>query len=168
MLKHGRLYCLKSVLHLSKTKQNYAIETNVKNCTIIDRFACEKAIIVAATNQAVLHCYFCSKSLFKRPAVSSICATHNRPCGRPIMERGWRPNRNLQGTCFMGFLVLFQKKKTKSVVFLKALVVKNSVLRDFGFGKVSHIHKTFLMVLQLFGWRHFSKPQVVQNTVLNH
>ena len=51
---------------------------------------------------------------------------------------------------------------------LKALVVKNSVLHDFGFGKVSQIHKTFLMELQLFGWRHFSKTEVVQNTVLNH
>ena len=51
---------------------------------------------------------------------------------------------------------------------LKALVVKNSVLHNFGFGKVSRIHKTFLMELQLFGWRHFSKTEVVQNTVLNH
>ena len=51
---------------------------------------------------------------------------------------------------------------------LKALVVKNSVLHDFGFGKVSRIHETFLMELQLFGWRHFSKTEVVQNTVLNH
>ena len=47
---------------------------------------------------------------------------------------------------------------------LKALVVKNSVLHDFGFGKVSWIHETFLMELQLFGWRHFSKTEVVQNT----
>ena len=52
-------------------------------------------------------------------------------------------------------------------VALKALVVKNSVLHDFGFGKVSQIHETFLMELQLFGWRHFSKTEVVQNTVLN-
>ena len=51
---------------------------------------------------------------------------------------------------------------------LKALVVKNSVLYDFGFGKGSQIHETFLMELQLFGWRHFSKTEVVQNTVLNH
>ena len=51
---------------------------------------------------------------------------------------------------------------------LKALVVKNNVLHNFGFGKVSQIHKTFLMELQLFGWRHFSKTEVVQNTVLNH
>ena len=51
---------------------------------------------------------------------------------------------------------------------LKALVVKNSVLHDFGFGKVSRIHETFLIELQLFGWRHFSKTEVVQNTVLNH
>ena len=51
---------------------------------------------------------------------------------------------------------------------LKALVVKNSVLHDFGFGKVSRIHETFLMELQLFGWRHFSKTEVVQNTILNH
>ena len=51
---------------------------------------------------------------------------------------------------------------------LKVLVVKNSVLHDFGFGKVSRIHETFLMELQLFGWRHFSKTEVVQNTVLNH
>ena len=49
---------------------------------------------------------------------------------------------------------------------LKALVVMNSVLHDFGFGKVSQIHETFLMELQLFGWRHFSKTEVVQNTVL--
>ena len=51
---------------------------------------------------------------------------------------------------------------------LKALVVKNSVLHDFGFEKVSQIHETFLMELQLFGWRHFSKTEVVQNIVLNH
>ena len=51
-------------------------------------------------------------------------------------------------------------------LFLKALVVKNSVLHNFGFGKV--IHETFLMELQLFGWRRFSKTEVVQNTVLNH
>ena len=51
---------------------------------------------------------------------------------------------------------------------VKALMVKNSVLHDFGFGKVSRIHETFLMELQLFGWRHFSKTEVVQNTVLNH
>ena len=50
---------------------------------------------------------------------------------------------------------------------LKALVVKNSVLHDFGFWKVSWIHETFLMELQLFGWRHFSKTEVVQNTDLN-
>ena len=55
-----------------------------------------------------------------------------------------------------------------SKALLKALVVKNSVLHDFGFGKVSRIHETFLMELQLFGWRHFSKTEVVQNTVLNH
>ena len=54
------------------------------------------------------------------------------------------------------------------ILLLKALVVKNSVLHDFGFGKVSQIHETFLMELQLFGWRHFSKTEVVQNTVLNH
>ena len=30
---------------------------------------------------------------------------------------------------------------------LKALVVKNSVLHNFGFGKVSRIHETFLMEL---------------------
>ena len=56
----------------------------------------------------------------------------------------------------------------KNLVLVKALVVKNSALHDFGFGKVSQIHKTFLMELQLFGWRHFSKTEVVQNTVLNH
>ena len=54
------------------------------------------------------------------------------------------------------------------VCYLKALLVKNSVLHDFGFGKVSQIHETFLMELQLFGWRHFSKTEVVQNTVLNN
>ena len=53
-------------------------------------------------------------------------------------------------------------------MLLKALVVKNSVLHDFGFGKVSQIHEIFLMELQLFGWRHFSKTEVMQNTVLNH
>ena len=51
---------------------------------------------------------------------------------------------------------------------LKALVEKKSVLHDFGFRKVSRIPETFLMELQLFGWRHFSKTEVVQNTVLNH
>ena len=56
----------------------------------------------------------------------------------------------------------------KFFFYLKALVVKNSVLHNFGFGKVSRIHETFLMELQLFGWRHFSKTEVVQNTVLNH
>ena len=45
-------------------------------------------------------------------------------------------------------------------------MVKNSVLHDFGFGKVSRIHETFLMELQLFGWRHFSKIEVMQNSVL--
>ena len=49
---------------------------------------------------------------------------------------------------------------------LKALLVKNSVLHDFGFGKVSRVHETFLMELQLFGWRHFSKIEVMQNSVL--
>ena len=49
---------------------------------------------------------------------------------------------------------------------LKVLVVKNSVLHDFGFEKVSRIHETFLMELQLFDWRHFSKTEVLQNTVL--
>ena len=58
--------------------------------------------------------------------------------------------------------------KLNDVNCLKALVVKNSALHDFGFGKVSRIHETFLMELQLFGWRHFSKTEVVQNTVLNH
>ena len=57
---HSALF-KKCSIYFSKTKQNYAIETNVNNCAIIDRFVCEKAIIVAATNQAVLHCYFCSK-----------------------------------------------------------------------------------------------------------
>ena len=66
----------------------------------------------------------------------------------------------------IGFL--FASATTISRIFLKALVVKNSVLHDFGFGKVSRIHETFLMELQLFGWRHFSKTEVVQNTVLNH
>jgi len=56
----------------------------------------------------------------------------------------------------------------QTLSYLKALVVKNSVLHDFSFGKVSRIHETFLMELQLFGWRHFSKTEVVQNTVLNH
>ena len=54
------------------------------------------------------------------------------------------------------------------ILQVKALVVKNSVLLDFGFGKVSQTHETFLMELLLFGWRHFSKTEVVQNTVLNH
>ena len=63
----------------------------------------------------------------------------------------------------------FEKFHPQNLVYyLKALVVKNSVLHDFGFEKVSRIHKTFLMELQLFGWRHFSKTEVVQNTVLNH
>ena len=55
-----------------------------------------------------------------------------------------------------------------TIMQVKALVVKNSVLRDFGFGKVSRIHETFMMELQLFGWRHFSQTEVVQNTVINH
>ena len=59
-------------------------------------------------------------------------------------------------------------KKYLVLALLKALVVKNSVLHNFSFGKVSQIHETFLMELQLFGWRHFSKTEVVQNTVLNH
>ena len=64
--------------------------------------------------------------------------------------------------------ILLMASKVFSHQQLKALVVKNSVLHDFGFGKVSRIHETFLMELQLFGWRHFSKTEVVQNTVLNH
>ena len=63
---------------------------------------------------------------------------------------------------------LSSKKWTKTGQQVKALVVKNIVLHDFGFEKVSQIHETFLMELQLFGWRHFSKTEVVQNTVLNH
>ena len=70
-------------------------------------------------------------------------------------------------TCFHEFCN-YESIKVPFLLILKALVVKNSVLRDFGFGKVSHIHKTFLMELQLFGWRHYSKTEVVQNTVLNH
>ena len=49
-------------------------------------------------------------------------------------------------------------------IYLKALVVKNSVLHDFGFEKVSRIHETYLMELQLFCWRH--KTEVLQNTDL--
>ena len=91
----------KCSIYFSKTLlQNYAIETNVNNCTIIDRFVCEKAIIVAATNQAVLHCYFYSKSLFIRPAVSSICARHNRPCGLSIMEQPNTHRRPVENPIF--------------------------------------------------------------------
>ena len=50
---------------------------------------------------------------------------------------------------------------------LKALVVKNSVLHDFGFRKVSQIHETYLLDQQLFCWRHFSKTEGVQNTDVN-
>ena len=87
---------------------------------------------------------------------------------------GVAENRNLVGTMdsfqmiFQVILVELFSPEIRNIVLLKALVVKNSVLHDFGFGKVSQIHKTFLMELQLFGWRHFSKTEVVQNTVLNH
>ena len=33
--------------------------------------------------------------------------------------------------------------------------------------KVSQIHKTYLLDLQLFCWRQFSKTKVMQNTDLN-
>ena len=81
--------------------------------------------------------------------------------------------RDQKGNWFFCFLN-FQEKyiaifwAAHEMFSLKALVVKNSVLHDFGFGKVSQIHETFLMELQLFGWRHFSKTEVVQNSVLNH
>ena len=48
---------------------------------------------------------------------------------------------------FRGILPNVTGKKSDEIVFqikyiLKALVVKNSVLHDFGFGKVSRIHET--------------------------
>ena len=52
--------------------------------------------------------------------------------------------------------------------FLKALVVKNSVLHDFGFGKVSPAKQLQLHQESFVNLRHFSKTEVVQNTVLNH
>ena len=54
------------------------------------------------------------------------------------------------------------------MLLLKALVVKKSVLHDFGLGKVSQIHETYLLELQLFCGRHFSKTKVVQNTDLRN
>ena len=67
----------------------------------------------------------------------------------------------------VGLSGILKGKQKLGVTFnsdkLKALVVKNSILHDFGSGKVSRIHETFLMELQLFGWRHFSKTEVVQN-----
>ena len=65
-------------------------------------------------------------------------------------------------------ITLLEHNSKNKWTLLKALVVKNSVLHNFGFGKVSRNHETFLMELQLFGWKHFSKTEVVQNTVLNH
>ena len=50
---------------------------------------------------------------------------------------------------------------------LKSLNYQISVLHNFDVGKVSQIHKTFLIDQQLFCWRHFSKTEVVQNTDLN-
>ena len=47
-------------------------------------------------------------------------------------------------------------------------MVKNSVLHDFGFGKVSQIHETFLIELQLFGWRHFSKACKIEVGLRNN
>ena len=78
------------------------------------------------------------------------------------------PNRFVPNKNDFAWVQIILDKQTKNVFSLKALVVKNSVLHDFGFGKVSQIHETFLMELQLFGWRHFYKTEVVQNTVLNH
>ena len=51
---------------------------------------------------------------------------------------------------------------------LKALVVKNSVLHDFSFGKVSPAKQLLLHQEGFVNPRHFSKTEVVQNTVLNH
>ena len=51
---------------------------------------------------------------------------------------------------------------------LKALVVKNSVLYDFSFGKVSPAKQLKLYQEGFVNPRHFSKTEVVQNTVLNH
>ena len=51
---------------------------------------------------------------------------------------------------------------------LKALVVKNSVLHDFGFGKVSPAKHLQLHQEGFVNPIHFSKAEVVQNTVLNH
>ena len=58
------------------------------------------------------------------------------------------------------------KKNSLKNIWLKCLDSEISVLHDFSFIKVSWIHKTYLMELQLFCWRHFSKTDVVQNTDL--
>ena len=51
---------------------------------------------------------------------------------------------------FFKILAEVQENQFFFLTYLKALVVKISVLHDFGFGKVSQIHETYLMELQLF------------------
>ena len=83
------------------------------------------------------------------------------------------PQRNFYDCCanlkktkqFTG-VTLFSVQKIK--LLLKALVVNNSVLHDFGFGKVSPAKQLQLHQEGFVNPRHFSKTEVVQNTVLNH
>ena len=63
---------------------------------------------------------------------------------------------------------LYAKKVYYLLNVLKALVVKNSVLHHFGFGKVSPAKQLQLHQEGFVNPRHFSKTEVVQNTVLNH
>ena len=51
--------------------------------------------------------------------------------------------------------------------FITSLNSEISVLHDFDVGKVSQIHKTYLLDQQLFYWRHFSKTEVEQIIDLN-
>jgi hypothetical protein len=60
---------------------------------------------------------------------------------------------------------IWQLKKRE---LLKALVVKNSVLHDFGFRKVSPAKQLLIQQVGFVNLRHFPKTEVVQNTVLHH
>ena len=70
---------------------------------------------------------------------------------------------------FFLFRVLLSFMKNSMVIRffvcdVKCLNSYISVFHNFSFGKVSRIHKNYLLELQLFCWRHFSKTEVVQNT----
>ena len=59
------------------------------------------------------------------------------------------------------------QQPTRKFLCLKSLNSYISVFHNFNAGKVSQIHKTYLLDQQLLCWRHFTKTEVVQNTDLN-